>query len=288
MTTEAEDINLLTVIIDTNPRAWALAARDPQRPAVFLQIIQQILVFINAHLSLKFDNELAIIASHTDRSRFLYPLPPGPAPTTAAAAVGQDDGQKETEGPWKPANVYKQFFDVDQGVVGTLKALIADYDPEKDDAALRDNSMIAGSLSLAQSYINRVKRANETANVQSRIFLISISPDRPSQYIATMNSIFAAQKIKTRIDVCRFRGSTYGGDSVFLPQAAHITGGIFLEIPEPKNALQYLLVRHSTCRTERPSYPLTKLIVYFMLHGSIPSCRNPICGEFCVCLTKIR
>ncbi|TPX58607.1 hypothetical protein PhCBS80983_g02993 [Powellomyces hirtus] len=222
-----DDINLLTVIVDTNPAAWAAAANDPERPLDFIKIIEQILIFINAHLSLKFDNELAIIASHTNQSRFLYPLPP----TDPEAAL--------LDAPKKPANAYKQFFDVDQGVVMKLKELVA----ESKEADEENKSMIAGSLSLAQSYINRVKRANENSNVQSRILVISISPDLPSQYIATMNCIFAAQKGATRIDVCRFQGRNYGGDSVFLPQASHITGGIFLEIPEPRNLLQYLLVR---------------------------------------------
>ncbi|KAI8593556.1 RNA polymerase II transcription factor B subunit 4 [Geranomyces variabilis] len=222
-----EDINLLAVVVDTNPAAWAAAASDPDRPLDFVKIIEQLLIFINAHLSLKFDNELAIIASHTDQSQFLYPLPP-------ADPLGAADDE-----PSKPANVYKQFFDVDRAVVSKLKELVDDTRSNSVDHENR--SMVAGSLALALSYINRIKRANENNTVQSRILILSISPDLPSQYIPTMNCIFAAQKVSTRIDVCRFSGRTYGGESVFLPQASHITAGIYLDIPEPNNLLQYLL-----------------------------------------------
>eukprot|EP00842_Homolaphlyctis_polyrhiza_P004225 jgi/Hompol1/4803/HPOL_001274-RA len=41
----------------------------------------------------------------------------------------------------------------------------------------------------------------------------------------------------TQIDVCRF----VKGGSVFLPQAAYITGGIYLELTNQRHMLQYLI-----------------------------------------------
>ncbi|KAJ3146053.1 RNA polymerase II transcription factor B subunit 4 [Geranomyces michiganensis] len=211
------DINLLAVVVDTNPAAWAAAASDPDRPLDFIKVIEQLLIFINAHLSLKFDND-----------QFLYPLPPA------------DPHEAPDDASSKPANAYKQFFDVDRAVVSKLKELV-DGTQTKSVDKHENTSMVAGSLALALTYINRIKRANENSTVQSRILILSISPDLPSQYISTMNCIFAAQKVSTRIDVCRFSGRTYGGESVFLPQASHITAGIYLDIPEPNHLLQYLL-----------------------------------------------
>ncbi|KAJ3299146.1 RNA polymerase II transcription factor B subunit 4 [Borealophlyctis nickersoniae] len=225
MATE-DDINILAVIIDTNPVAWARAAERPDKPLHFTKALEQLLVFINAHLALRFDNQLAVIASHFDRSQFLYPPPPDAPPLP--------DQLK------KPANVYKHFKDVDDRVVATLKAMVKEDMPENvTDGA---TSMIAGSMSLALSYINRIRKASENHSTQSRILIISISPDASAQYIPIMNSIFAAQKQGIHVDVCRFKDPKRLDSSVFLQQAADITQGIYLEPPEPQNLIQYLLV----------------------------------------------
>lgn len=64
------------------------------------------------------------------------------------------------------------------------------------------------------------------------------SPDAPSQYIATMNAIFAAQRGRIRIDSC-YLGPQ---QSAFLQQAAHLTGGTYLRPARPAGLLQYLLM----------------------------------------------
>lgn len=43
------------------------------------------------------------------------------------------------------------------------------------------------------------------------------------------------------IDVCKVSG----GDAIFLQQAAHLTGGIFLRTQHRSSLLQYLMVRTS-------------------------------------------
>lgn len=73
-----------------------------------------------------------------------------------------------------------------------------------------------------------------------------------------MNSIFSAQKLvrrlaldrirlltahvwqKVTIDVCKL----FGADSVFLQQAAHLTGGSYIQVERPDSLLQYLMVRN--------------------------------------------
>lgn len=64
------------------------------------------------------------------------------------------------------------------------------------------------------------------------------SPDAPSQYIATMNAIFAAQRDRIRIDSC-YLGPQ---QSAFLQQAAHLTGATYLRPARPAGLLQYLLM----------------------------------------------
>jgi len=51
-----------------------------------------------------------------------------------------------------------------------------------------------------------------------------------------MNSIFSAQKLKVTIDVCKL----YGPSTVFLQQAAHLTGGSYLSIKTRQALFQYL------------------------------------------------
>ncbi|KAF7128725.1 hypothetical protein CNMCM5793_003576 [Aspergillus hiratsukae] len=61
--------SLLTIILDTNPHAWALLeASLPLSTA-----IANILVFVNAHLACNYANEVAVVASHAQKATWLYP-----------------------------------------------------------------------------------------------------------------------------------------------------------------------------------------------------------------------
>ena len=44
---------------------------------------------------------------------------------------------------------------------------------------------------------------------------------------------------KVTIDVCKI----FGAESVFLQQAAHLTGGSYIDVDRPDALLQYLMVR---------------------------------------------
>ncbi|KAJ3036013.1 RNA polymerase II transcription factor B subunit 4 [Rhizophlyctis rosea] len=127
----------------------------------------------------------------------------------------------------KPPNVYKHFKDVDDQVVAKLKKLVSEEEGTSSD-------------------INRFQKNHESITVQSRVLILSISPDAPSQYIPLMNCIFSAQRMQVRLDVCHFpyiarKTQQKESGSIFLKQASHITGGIYLEPPEPDNLIQYLL-----------------------------------------------
>ncbi|KAI9103175.1 general transcription factor-like protein IIH, polypeptide 3, 34kDa [Phlyctochytrium arcticum] len=220
-----DSVNLLALVIDTNPFAWEAG------PTPFTSVLDNLLIFINAHLALRFDTELVVIASHDTKSLFLYPDPAG-----AASRPNILD---------KPANTYQQFYDVDHGVIRRLKELATGDDENGLEFREPRQSMLAGSISLAQSYIERIRRESPNP-IQSRILIVSISPDQPSQYISMMNCIFAAQRMGTKIDVARFSSplfseSSDSSQSVFLPQASDITGGQYLDISDPSTFLHYLL-----------------------------------------------
>lgn len=72
----------------------------------------------------------------------------------------------------------------------------------------------------------------------ARILVVSVSGDLANQYVSVMNSIFAAQRQRVPIDICKI-----SGDTVFLQQASDSTGGIYMLLEQPGSLLQYLLVR---------------------------------------------
>lgn len=79
----AETPALLTIVLDTNPRAWAALANT----LPLSKAIANILVFANSHLALGSTNQVAVIASHSNRAVWLYPSAKEVAATTAAAAA---------------------------------------------------------------------------------------------------------------------------------------------------------------------------------------------------------
>ncbi|KAF4765696.1 hypothetical protein HAV15_003066 [Penicillium sp. str.  len=86
--------SLLTIVIDTNPHAWAIL--EDSLP--LSKAIANILVFINAHLACNYANEVAVVASHSQKSAWLYPSHNAPRNGTAdhdgdVAMNGASDAQ---------------------------------------------------------------------------------------------------------------------------------------------------------------------------------------------------
>ncbi|KAJ7902075.1 transcription factor Tfb4-domain-containing protein [Mycena olivaceomarginata] len=146
------------------------------------------------------------------------------------------------------ANAYPPFQAVDSAVVQRITA-------ELDALELRDDeeeapSALVGALAKALCYVNRITlppSANSKAQANGfhpgvlpdpRILILSVSPDLATSYIPIMNSIFSAQKLKATIDVCQI----YGPNTVFLQQAAHLTGGSYIFLERRDALLQYLIM----------------------------------------------
>ncbi|CAG8492391.1 14785_t:CDS:2 [Cetraspora pellucida] len=104
-TVNEEDANLLVLIIDTNPLVWK------QSVLPLKEALRHLLVFINAHLALKHDNDVAIIASHIGVSKFLYPIP-------------TSENSDKTIFP----NMYQKFRVIDEKVIANMSALFEDAD----------------------------------------------------------------------------------------------------------------------------------------------------------------
>lgn len=272
----AEDSpSLLALIIETNPLYWAILKDQ----ANLKQVIQSIVVALNAHLAINNSNKVVVIAAHSTCAKYLFPSPDtvndintGIAATsassssTAAAAAtasrnhntngntngfGSTNGngdamdgrsisptpdvysesQQDSKRHLKSKNIYRQFKIVDETILDALESLLNETVPDKTKV----KSTMPGALSLALTYINRVRQVNDGLAMSARMLVMSVSDDSSMSYIPTMNSIFAAQGMKIPMDICKL-----GNHSTFLQQAADVTGGIYLLVKNPQGLIQYL------------------------------------------------
>ncbi|AEO61736.1 hypothetical protein MYCTH_2312237 [Thermothelomyces thermophilus ATCC 42464] len=267
--------SLCTIIIDTNPRAWA--ALNEVLPVS--KAIANILVFVNTHLAFSNSNQVALIAAHSNRAVWLYPTPPKQA---APRDVDMQDASSNASKA-SSANKYPQFAQIEKSLLTSLRALIDDT----TDADLSTTTpQISGALTLALAHINKTAlsfSASATAaaahaaattgtavtagatvgpapvaststssgglaGLHARILIISVSDSAPAQYIPTMNAVFAAAHARVAIDTLALRGS-----ATFLEQASFITRGTFVRAAEPRGLLQYLMFGFGS--GSAPSHP---------------------------------
>ncbi|PLN79180.1 TFIIH subunit Tfb4/p34 [Aspergillus taichungensis] len=156
---------LLTVILDTNPRAWALL----EESLPLSQAIANILVFLNAHLACNYANEVAVVASHNQKATWLYPSGHNPTPYSSDGTTDRDgdvamNGPDNTNSnkPPKPEdgsttgiemNKYRPFRIVEEQVTQNLRHLLEST--TSADVQATSSTMMAGALTLALSHINR-------------------------------------------------------------------------------------------------------------------------------------
>lgn len=183
-------------------------------------------------------------------------------PSTAAPPAGS-------------VNKYRPFREVEEQITHHLHELLKSTQP--DDIRSTTSTLMAGALTMALSHINRrsiawaeaqggnpdLEAANaatadtgtpaataaggrgssaagtELEGLQARILIVSVSSstDSAHQYIPIMNGIFACQRLRIPIDVCKL-----SGDAVFLQQASDATRGVYMALGEPRGLLQYLMM----------------------------------------------
>lgn len=173
-----------------------------------------------------------MIASYGTGAKFLYP------------AEGKMSDKSESYGVAHAQSMYRQFRDVDESV---YRAMVELMDEPQESTSGHPRASLAGALSLALAYINKICSVSDDVRIKSRVLIISVTDDIASQYIATMNCIFAAQKQRIPIDVAKLGGSTS-----FLQQACDSTNGIFMKIKHAHGLVQYLLSAYSVEPTLRP------------------------------------
>lgn len=234
----SDNPSLLSIVLDLNPESW-YAIRDK---IALPDLTKSLLVFLNAHLSLHGNNQVAFIVSLPLGSRILHP------------AV-----KPRNEPPLVNPGMYRHFRLVDDTVLSELNRELEAIAQDAERCQKKRTLALAGALSLALTYQNRMlhldlsistttasaisattalgqsAQASQTA-MGARVLVISANDTHDVNYIAIMNAIFAAQKMGVSIDVAKLGP----GDSPYLQQAADTTNGVYLHIQQPQGLVQIL------------------------------------------------
>ncbi|KWU43865.1 transcription factor Tfb4, partial [Rhodotorula sp. JG-1b] len=217
--------------IDLNPVAWARAAVPDPHTGDQLSLenaLDNVLVYCNAHLALRHENELAVFAAGPDISRQLY----SSQLATAAAAAASSASPSTSTSTLADASTYQQFRQVDERIRTGVKELMNTLPDEPDGT-----SNLVGALSMALCRV-AAAQSSPMKKAKPRIVILSVTQDASTQYVPIMNCIFTAQKNNIQIDVCKIHGT----DAVFLQQACHLTGGAYFRLQRRAGLLQYLMM----------------------------------------------
>ena len=193
--------------MDADAAAWgrrALAAQDGVR---FCDVLDDLLIFINAFLMMNTENRIAVVAGAPWGSKVLYPSPEQAVDATAAAVQG---------GSARPS-LSAIAEQVGQGVRRIASAGSAGGAVKKEEVAAGP-TQLADALSRALCVLNRFApalRADVGINsgsaqpsqsgadalgsgaqrhvLQPRMLVVGCTPDDGSQYRAVINATFVAQ-----------------------------------------------------------------------------------------------
>ncbi|KFP36706.1 General transcription factor IIH subunit 3, partial [Chlamydotis macqueenii] len=221
-----DELSLLVIIIDTNPIWWGKKALG-EAEFTLSKCVDAAMVLGNSHLFMNRTNKLAVIASHTQESRFLYP-----GKRWAFADVFGDGGSSmESNCSGSKDGKYELLTAINDAIAEEIKDLMT----KSDMRGQQTETLLAGSLAKALCCI-LFDRTLSNQEMKSRILVIKAAEDSALQYMNFMNVIFAAQKQSILIDAC-----VLDSDSGLLQQACDITGGIYLKVPHMPSLLQYLL-----------------------------------------------
>ncbi|NXG58310.1 TF2H3 factor, partial [Hemiprocne comata] len=219
-----DELSLLVIIIDTNPIWWGKKALG-EAEFTLSKCIDAAMVLGNSHLIMNRTNRLAVIASHTQESRFLYP---GKC-WTSADLLGDGSSSMESNCSGSKDGKYELLTAINDAIAEEIKDLMT----KTDMRGQQTETLLAGSLAKALCCILLIMESSKPVFLR---LVIKAAEDSALQYMNFMNVIFAAQKQSILIDAC-----VLDSDSGLLQQACDITGGIYLKVPHMPSLLQYLL-----------------------------------------------
>ncbi|KAM9194334.1 general transcription factor IIH subunit 3 isoform 3-T3 [Dugong dugon] len=204
MVSDEDELNLLVIIVDTNPIWWGKQALKGSQ-FTLSKCIDAVMVLGNSHLFMNRSNRLAVIASHIHESRFLYPGKNG--------RLGDFFGEAgNPPSEFNPSGSKDGKYELLTAANEVIAEEIKDLMTKSDIKGQHMETLLAGSLAKALCYIHRMnKEVKDNQEMKSRILNILI-------------------------DAC-----VLDSDSGLLQQACDITGGLYLKVPQMPSLLQYLL-----------------------------------------------
>ncbi|NXV21333.1 TF2H3 factor, partial [Cepphus grylle] len=220
-----DELSLLVIVIDTNPIWWGKKAQG-EAEFTLSKCIDAAMVLGNSHLFMNRTNRLAVIASHTQESRFLYPG----KRWAFADLFGDGSSSMESNCSGSKDGKYELLTAINDAIAEEIKDLMTKTDMRGQET----ETLLAGSLAKALCCILFITESSKP--LCSFKVVIKAAEDCALQYMNFMNVIFAAQKQSILIDAC-----VLDSDSGLLQQACDITGGIYLKVPHMPSLLQYLL-----------------------------------------------
>ncbi|NWR30008.1 TF2H3 factor, partial [Tachuris rubrigastra] len=216
-----DELSLLVIVIDTNPIWWGKRALG-EAEFTLSKCIDAVMVLGNSHLLMNRTNKLAVIASHTQESRFLYPG----KRWASADPFGDGGSSMESNCSGSKDGKYELLTAINDAIAEEIKDLMT----KTDMKGQQTETLLAGSLAKALCCILLITESSKP------LCVIKAAEDSTLQYMNFMNVIFAAQKQSVLVDAC-----VLDSDSCLLQQACDITGGIYLKVPHMPSLLQYLL-----------------------------------------------
>ncbi|NWS95662.1 TF2H3 factor, partial [Mionectes macconnelli] len=216
-----DELSLLVIVVDTNPIWWGKRALG-EAEFTLSKCIDAVMVLGNSHLFMNRTNKLAVIASHTQESRFLYPG----KRWASADPFGDGGSSMESNCSGSKDGKYELLTAINDAIAEEIKDLMT----KTDMKGQQTETLLAGSLAKALCCILLITESSKP------LCVIKAAEDSTLQYMNFMNVIFAAQKQSILIDAC-----VLDSDSGLLQQACDITGGIYLKVPHMPSLLQYLL-----------------------------------------------
>lgn len=250
-----ETPSLLTVILDLHPLEWK-TYMEKNENVKFRDVTSAMLVMLNSHLALNSGNlvNLYVANSFHQGAQKIYPESEDLKNLANERLPSPDDNDDDDDDEkiqikrkispnksrlLKSVGIYGQFKIIDEKILETLDKL---YQTEPDrlrDIVNKEKDLIrgtmTGAISNALTSINKLQKTEDKLNMKARIMIISVSSDNTLPYVSMMNTIFAAQKMKVSIDVCKL-----GEKSIFLQQTSDATNGVYIDIKHPTGLIQYL------------------------------------------------
>ncbi|XP_073532280.1 general transcription factor IIH subunit 3 isoform X1 [Phyllobates terribilis] len=205
-----DDVNLLVIVVDVNPIWWGQQALS-HSVVTLPKCIDAVMVMGNSHLFMGRNNKLAVIASHLQESRLLFP-----GKQWRCGDLTEESAILESNASGSKDGKYELLTAANDLIADEIKDLMTKSGEIKRQ---RTDTVLAGSLAKALCYINRISKESKAGEeVKSRILVIKAAEDSALQYMNFMNVIFAAQKQNILIDAC-----VLDTDSGLLQQKENVT-----------------------------------------------------------------